>query len=92
MKSEVNIEKIKQDAENMYKHGEFYCSEAIVCSIKENFALDLSDDAIAMASGFPVGIGTSGCVCGTVSGGVMMLGYFLVEQKRVILKLIEPLS
>ncbi len=31
---------------------------------------------IAMASGFPIGIGKSKCVCGAVSGGVMALGYF----------------
>ncbi|UMZ73432.1 C-GCAxxG-C-C family protein [Natranaerofaba carboxydovora] len=82
MKHEISIEKIKQDAENMYRHGEFYCSEAIVCSIKENIELDLADDAIAMASGFPVGIGTSRCVCGAVSGGVMMLGYFFGRTKK----------
>ena len=29
-----------------------------------------------MASGFPVGIGRSKCLCGTVSGGVMALGLF----------------
>ncbi len=30
----------------------------------------------AMASGFPVGIGRSKCLCGAVSGGVMSLGLF----------------
>lgn len=29
-----------------------------------------------MASGFPVGIGGSKCVCGAVSGGIISLGYF----------------
>ena len=33
-------------------------------------------EAIAMASGFPVGIGGSKCVCGAVSGGIISLGYF----------------
>ncbi|MCE5190569.1 MAG: C-GCAxxG-C-C family protein [Actinomycetia bacterium] len=31
-------------------------------------------EAIKLASGFPVGIGTGGCTCGALSGGVMVLG------------------
>ena len=27
-----------------------------------------------MASGFPVGIGGSGCTCGAIAGGIMALG------------------
>jgi len=36
----------------------------------------MPEEMIAMASGFPVGIGKSKCVCGAVSGGIMALGYF----------------
>ncbi len=75
------LKKIKSDAEALYRNGEFYCSEAIVYSIKENFSLDMPDEMIAMASGFPVGIGKSKCVCGAVSGGVMSLGYFFGRTK-----------
>ncbi len=32
------------------------------------------ENVTKLASGFPVGIGKSGCVCGAVSGGVMALG------------------
>ncbi len=81
MKNEISIKKIKSDAEALYRNGEFYCSEAIVYSIKENFSLDMPDEMIAMASGFPVGIGKSKCVCGAVSGGVMSLGYFFGRTK-----------
>lgn len=76
MKTEISINKIKNDAEALYRDGKFFCSEAIVCSIKNNFDLDMPDEMIAMASGFPIGIGKSKCVCGAVSGGVMALGYF----------------
>ncbi len=76
MKNEISINKIKSDAESLYREGKFFCSEAIVCSIKNNFDLDMPDEMIAMASGFPIGIGKSKCVCGAVSGGVMALGYF----------------
>lgn len=70
----IDLEQIKDTAEEYYRKGEFYCSEAIVKAIKDAFELDFSDDVIKMASGFPVGIGGSGCTCGAVSGGVMALG------------------
>lgn len=72
----IDLEKIKTIAENYYRNGDFYCSEAIVKTIKDEFALPISDDVIAMASGFPVGIGGSGCTCGAVAGGVMAIGLF----------------
>lgn len=81
MKKEVSIKKIRQEAEELYRKGQFFCSEAIVYSLKENFELDMPDEMVAMASGFPVGIGRSKCVCGAVSGGVMTLGYFLGRTK-----------
>lgn len=34
----------------------FACSESVIYAIKENFELDMSDDAIAMSSGFPWGL------------------------------------
>jgi C_GCAxxG_C_C family probable redox protein len=76
MKNEVSIQKIRKDAEESFRKGDFFCSEAIVSSIKDNFEIPMPDEMIAMASGFPIGIGKSKCVCGAVSGGVMCLGYF----------------
>ena len=43
-------------------------------AIRSNFELDVPEEVIAMASGFPVGIGRSKCLCGAVSGGVMAIG------------------
>lgn len=76
MKKEISIKKVREDAETLFREGKFYCSEAIVASIKYNFELDMPDEMIAMASGFPIGIGKSKCVCGAVSGGILTLGYF----------------
>ncbi len=69
----INSKKIKEDAESYYNSG-LYCSEAIVASIRENFGFDISEDIVKVASGFPVGIGGSKCVCGAVSGGIISLG------------------
>lgn len=76
MKNEVSIKKIRRDAEESFRKGDFFCSEAIVSSIKNNFEIPMPDEMIAMSSGFPLGIGKSKCVCGAVSGGVMCIGYF----------------
>ena len=74
------IERIKQKAESYYRNGDFYCSEAIIKSIKDEFNVDISDRVIAMASGFPVGIGGSGCTCGALNGGIMALGLFFGRE------------
>ncbi len=74
MTNQVSVEKVREDAENLFREGKFYCSEAVISSIRSNFELDVPEEVIAMASGFPVGIGKSKCTCGAVSGGVLSLG------------------
>jgi len=76
MNTIVDLAKIRKDAEAYYRNGDFYCSEAIVKVIKDGFALPLPDRVIGMASGFPVGMGGSGCTCGAVAGGIMAIGMF----------------
>jgi len=72
----IDLNKIRTTAENYYRDGDYYCSEAIVKTIKDEFELPLTDDVIMMASGFPVGMGGSGCTCGAVVGGIMAIGLF----------------
>ena len=69
MNKVIDLHKIKTTAENYYRNGDYYCSEAIVKTIKDEFGVPVSEDVIAMASGFPVGIGGSGCTCGAVVFG-----------------------
>ena len=73
LKKEVSVAKIAKDAEDLFRGG-FFCSEAVVSSIRSNFEMDVPEEVIAMASGFPIGIGRSKCLCGAVSGGVMTIG------------------
>lgn len=70
----VDLDKIKSTAEEYYRSGDFYCSEAVVKTIKDAFQLSVPDVVISAASGFPVGMGGAGCTCGAVAGGVMSLG------------------
>ena len=61
-------------AREYYRSGQFYCSEAIVKTVNEEFGLGYPEEIIRLASGFPVGMGGAGCSCGAVTGGVMALG------------------
>ena len=74
MRFDVDLGKIRKIAEDYYRDGDFYCSEAVVKTIIDEFQIDVSEDVIKMASGFPVGMGGMGCTCGALTGGVMAIG------------------
>lgn len=75
MNPAVSVNKVGSDAEEYFRQGGYYCSEAVVASVRDNIAPEMPEPLIAAASGFPVGVGRSKCMCGAVSGGVMALGY-----------------
>lgn len=68
------VEEVRAIAEGYFQRGEFFCSEAVVKTINDLLGKPFPEEVTKLASGFPVGIGKSGCVCGAVSGGVMALG------------------
>ena len=70
----VDLDHIRKTAEAYYRNQDYYCSEAIVKTINEEFGLGYPEEVIKMASGFPIGMGGSGCTCGAVVGGIMALG------------------
>ncbi|MCL2141176.1 MAG: C-GCAxxG-C-C family protein [Dehalococcoidia bacterium] len=72
----INLQAVKSEAAELYRSGDYYCSEAIISTIRKYFAPDMPEQAIAMGSGFPVGMGGSMCTCGAVVGGIIALGYF----------------
>ena len=63
------IAKIKKDAEELYDDGTFFCSEAVVTVINNYLGQPYQPEVVKMASGFPIGMGKAGCLCGSVSGG-----------------------
>lgn len=81
MKQEVSIQKIKKDAEDNFRGG-YFCCEALMSSIRDNFELDVPKEVIAMSSGMAVGVGKSGCMCGAVNGGVLALGMFFGRTEQ----------
>lgn len=80
LKGEIDIKQIREDAENYYRKREYYCSEAVVKVIHENFENTYGSDIVKLASGFPVGIGGAMCTCGAVNGGVIAIGMFFGRE------------
>lgn len=67
--------KIARDkAEEMYRTGQFLCSEAVFLVANEFLGHPVPAEMVRLASGFPVGMGMAGCTCGALAGGVMSLG------------------
>ena len=73
MNTNVDVDAMRKDAVEIFQKG-FACSESVIYAIKKGFDLDLSDDAIAMSSGFPWGLGDGGCICGALAGATMCIG------------------
>ena len=76
MKKEISIKQVRHDAEEVFRIGGFYCSEAIVSSVRKNIDPNMPIELVAAASGFPIGVGRAKCMCGAISGAVICLGYF----------------
>jgi C_GCAxxG_C_C family probable redox protein len=73
----IDALEVRAQAERLYRDGEFLCSEAIVHTFNEAIGRPLPQEAVKLASGFPVGmgvLGSGGCTCGALSGGIMVVG------------------
>lgn len=81
IKNEVSVKKIQQDAENNFRGG-YFCCEALMAAIRDNFELDVPKEVVAMASGMAVGAGHSGCMCGALNGGILALGLFFGRTEQ----------
>lgn len=66
---------VRSRAGNKFKNG-LNCSEAIVHTFNELLNNPLNSEALKMATGFGGGLGQAGCMCGALTGSVMVLGLF----------------
>lgn len=91
VKKEEVLNRIQAEAEELFRSGTFFCSEAVVLTINELLEKPYDNDIVKMASGFPIGMGRAGCLCGAVSGGQMALGmaYGRVKGEPVNEKMLE---
>lgn len=82
---------VQDNAEELFRSGTFFCSEAVVQTINELLGKPYDENIVKMASGFPIGMGKAGCLCGAVSGGQMALGmiYGRVQGEPIKEKMFE---
>lgn len=74
--------KCQIEAESLYRSGKYHCAEAVLETVRKNFAADVPESIVGMASGFGFG-SNSGCICGAVSGGTAALGLVVKDKKEV---------
>ncbi|GAB7025716.1 C-GCAxxG-C-C family protein [Geotalea toluenoxydans] len=93
-KDEIEVEgvvgKVAAEAEGLFRSGKMHCAEAVLAAIRSNFAPQIPEAVVRMASGFGGGSG-SGCVCGAVAGGTIALALVLQEDKKQISSLTKEL-
>ena len=77
----IDLAKVQADAEESYRKG-FFCCEAVMETIMDNFELDAPYETIRMASGMAIGVGKSGCICGALNGGVLAIGMFFGRSEQ----------
>ena len=75
MNTEVNLEQIRQEAEEFIRKGRLSCSESVVYTIRKNVVPEMPEELIAASTGFAGGIGGSHDACGAVTGSVICIGY-----------------
>jgi C_GCAxxG_C_C family probable redox protein len=63
---------VRQQATDLFVDG-FNCAEAILRVFRKELNLDLGDNAVKIASGFGCGLGRAGCICGALTGCVMVI-------------------
>lgn len=51
------LDKVQAVAENYFRSGTFFCSEAVVQTINEVLGKPYDESIVKMASGFPIGLG-----------------------------------
>lgn len=68
------LDKVQANAEELFRSGTYFCSEAVLQTINELLGKPYDENIVKLASGFPIGMGKAQCLCGAVSGGQMALG------------------
>lgn len=74
-------EKCQAEGEQLYRSGKYHCAEAVLETVRRQFAPHLPESIVGTVSGFGGG-SSSGCICGAVSGGTVALGLVLADKKE----------
>jgi len=72
--SEIIKIKSAADTAGDYHNQGFNCAESIFLTFRGLVTPNLSEDIVRLATPFGGGLGRSGCICGALSGAVMIIG------------------
>lgn len=76
--SEALARRVADRARAHFESGEFYCAEAILLAVNQEFGAGLDPrTARSLAVGLGEGLGQAGCMCGALSGGVLSVSLLL---------------
>lgn len=67
------VEEARIKAGNYFREG-YNCAEALFLTFREYIAPDLDKDMVRLVTPLGGGLGHSGCTCGSLSGGVIIIG------------------
>ena len=79
--TEISPRAVQRAAEKNFKSG-YYCCEALMCTIREEFKLDVPKEVIAMSSGMAVGAGNLDVPVAHSTEGCLHLECSSEEQSR----------
>ncbi len=71
--NEELIAEARTKAGNYYRNG-YNCAEALFLTLREYVAPELSEDMVKLVTPLGGGVGRSGCLCGSLSGAVIIVG------------------
>jgi C_GCAxxG_C_C family probable redox protein len=71
--NEELIQEARTKAGNYFKQG-YNCAESIFLTFRQYLTPELDEEFVRMATPFGGGLGHSGCICGALSGAIMLLG------------------
>lgn len=73
--------KCQEEAEQLYRSGKYHCAEAVMETVRRQFAPELPESIVGTVSGFGGG-SSSGCICGAVSGATVAIGLVNGDKKE----------
>ena len=73
MTDEMLIQEVRTRAGNYFRQG-YNCAESIFLAFREQLAPDIDESLVRMVTPFGGGLGHAGCVCGALSGAILLLG------------------
>ncbi len=73
--------RLKEYAKANYTSKDTSCAEAVMRALLDFYNIEHSEKDIHLAAAFGGGVGSSGCVCGTISGALIAFSYILDLEK-----------